>query len=95
MISEINKNFLKVWKDFPGSNNMKFLFVIIGLIVDLELVFKDFNFFISWLLEIYNANEGVFGLSFVFLFLIGFLACGILWFPSYLWENIKILKKKL
>lgn len=82
-------------KNFPGPDYMKFLFVIISLIVDLDLFFKDFNFLSLWLLDIYNANEGVIGQFFVFLFTIGFLACGIVWFPSYLWEGIKIIKKKI
>lgn len=95
MISEINRNFLKSWKDFPSPNYMKFSFVIIGFIVDLEIIFKDFSFFSFWVLDIYKANDGVIGILFVFILTIGFLACGIFWFPSYLWEGIKIIKKKM
>tara|TARA_B110000971_G_scaffold217826_1_gene255499 strand:+ start:490 stop:636 length:147 start_codon:yes stop_codon:yes gene_type:complete len=30
VISQINKAFLDKWKDFPGPNFLKFIFVVIG-----------------------------------------------------------------
>ena len=44
MFSEINAEFLKQWKEFPGTNTLKYSFVIIGLLCWLEYFIPDLKF---------------------------------------------------
>ena len=70
----------------------KFSFVIIGLLCWVEYFFPDFKFashYLSILFSSGNAFLGVISFSAMF----GCLACGLLWFPSYLWSIIKVFKK--
>ena len=89
MINEINKNFLNVWKTFPGPNILKYIFVIIGLLCWAEyfLEFKFASHYLSLLWGSGNAFLVVISFSAIF----GCAACAFLWFPSYLWSIFKTL----
>ena len=43
MIKRANDNFLNAWKDFPGSNFIKYSFVMIGLLCWVEFFYPDFK----------------------------------------------------
>ena len=92
MIEQVNNNFFDIWKTFPGPKILKFSFVIIGLLCWVEYFFPDFKFashYLSILFSSGNAFLGVISFSAI----MGCLACGLLWFPSYLWSIIKVFKK--
>ena len=92
MIKQANDNFFNIWKTFPGPKIFKFCFVIIGFLCWTEYFFPDFKFashYLSILFISGNVFLGVISISASF----GCLACGLLWFPSYLWSIIKVFKK--
>tara|TARA_B100001057_G_scaffold305368_1_gene305507 strand:+ start:61 stop:342 length:282 start_codon:yes stop_codon:yes gene_type:complete len=91
MINQVNNNFLNLWKDFPGPKIFKFSFVIIGLLCWVEYFFPGFKF-ASHYLSILFATKNILMMMISFIAIMGCLACGFLWFPSYLWSLIKSIK---
>jgi hypothetical protein len=93
LISEINKEFLDKWKDFPGSNFSKFIFVGIGLWGWIEMALypssPPLNDLFSYLWD-KGAIMGVLAM----IILAGQIACSIFWFPTYAWTVIKIIRNK-
>ena len=92
MLNKINKHFLNIWGDFPGPNQLKYIFVLIGLLAWIEFFFPSFKFasyyiYILWGSE--NAILGVISFSSIF----GVMACGFLWLPSYLISIFKVWKE--
>ena len=91
MIKRANDNFLNAWKDFPGSNFIKYSFVMIGLLCWVEFFYPDFKFASYWLGILFESENIILGvISFSSIF--GVLACAVLWFPSYVWSILKEFK---
>jgi len=91
MIKQANDNFLNAWKDFPGSNFVKYIFVMIGLLCWVEFFYPEFKFASYYLGELFGTENiilVVISISTIF----GCLACALLWFPSYVWSILKELK---
>ncbi|NQW07957.1 MAG: hypothetical protein HQ480_05600 [Candidatus Pelagibacter sp.] len=92
LISEINKEFLDGWKDFPGSNFSKFIFAVIGLWGWIETaLFPSVSplndlFYYLWDMGAIMALLGM-------IMLTGQIACSIFWFPTYAWAIIKATRK--
>lgn len=93
LISEINIKFLDKWKDFPGPNYLKFIFVAIGLwgLIEMALYpsISPFNDLFSYLWD-KGAITGTLAMSILF----GQIACSIVWFPTYAWVVIKVIRNK-
>jgi len=92
LISEINKEFLNKWKDFPGSNFSKFIFAVIGLWGWIEMALfpsiSPLNDLFSYLWD-----KGPITSVLAMIVLAGQIACSILWFPTYAWAIIKAIRK--
>lgn len=92
VISQINKEFLDKWKDFPGPNFLKFIFVVIGLWGWIEMALyptiSPLNDLFYYLWDI-GAITALLGM----MILIGQIACSIFWFPTYAWTVIKTIMK--
>ena len=91
MINKANELFLEKWKDFPGSNIVKYAFVIIGGLAWFEFFYPEFKFashYLGILFESENLLLAVISFSSIF----GCLACAFLWFPSYVWSILKEFK---
>ena len=92
MISKANSRFLEMWKDFPGSNIVKYAFVIIGGLTWFEFFYPEFKFASHVLGDMFARENIVLGvISFSGIF--GILACAFLWFPSYIFCCIKAIGK--
>ena len=95
MLNKINKHFLNIWGDFPGPNQLKYIFVLIGLLAWIEFFFPSFkfaNYYLSILLDKAMGGNAILGLiSFTAIF--GIIACGLLWLPSYLISIFKMWKE--
>ena len=92
MISKANSRFLEMWKDFPGSNIVKYAFVIIGGLTWFEFFYPEFKFASHVLGDMFASENIVLGvISFSGIF--GVLACAFLWFPSYIFCCIKAFGK--
>jgi uncharacterized membrane protein YuzA (DUF378 family) len=92
MISKANSRFLEMWKDFPGSNIVKYAFVIIGGLTWFEFFYPEFKFASHVLGDMFASENIVLGvISFSGIF--GILACAFLWFPSYIFCCIKAIGK--
>ena len=93
LISQINKEFLDKWKDFPGPNYLKFIFVAIGLWGWIEMALYPsislFNDLFSYLWD-KGAITGVLAM----VLLAGQIVCSIFWFPTYAWIVIKVIRNK-
>ena len=93
LISEINIKFLDKWKDFPGPNYLKFIFVAIGLWGWIEMALYPsislFNDLFSYLWD-KGAITGVLAM----VLLAGQIACSIFWFPTSAWIVIKVIRNK-
>jgi hypothetical protein len=92
LISKINNEFLNKWKDFPGSNFLKYCLVVFGLWGWIELVLfpniSPMNDLFSYLWD----KESITGvLAMILLF--GQIACSIFWFGSYAWSVITVIRK--
>jgi hypothetical protein len=92
VISQINKAFLDKWKDFPGPNFLKFIFVVIGLWGWIEMALyptiSPLNDLFYYLWDI-GAITALLGM----IILTGQIACSIFWFPTYAWTVIKTIMK--
>ena len=91
MIKQANDNFLSAWKEFPGSNFVKYIFVMIGLLCWVEFFYPDFKFASYWLGMLFE-SENIILMLISFSSIFGCLACAFLWFPSYVWSILKELK---
>ena len=91
MIKRGNDNFLKVWKDFPGSNILKYIFVLIGFLCWVEFFYPNFKF-ASHYLGILFASDNLILVVISFSTIFGCIACALLWFPTYVWSFLKELK---
>ena len=94
MLNKINKHFLNTWVDFPGPNQLKYIFVLIGLLAWIEIFFPSFKFadyYISIILNKAMSGNVVLGLI-SFIAICGVAVCGLLWLPSYLMSIFKVWK---
>ena len=85
MLEKTNKDFLNTWKDFPGPKFLKFGFVIIGFLCWVEFFYPDFKFASHYLYLLFGSGNALLGVI-AFSAGAGCLACGLLWFPSYVWS---------
>ena len=94
MFAEINAEFLKQWKEFPGTNTLKYSFVIIGLLCWLEYFIPDLKFASYYLTILLKSTENIIIWFFGLIIIAGLFACSFLWLPSYLWIFLKRLKNR-
>ena len=85
MLEKTNKDFLNTWKDFPGPKFVKFGFVIIGFLCWVEFFYPDFKFASHYLYLLFGSGNAFLGVI-AFSAGAGCLACGLLWFQSYVWS---------
>ena len=92
MINKANELFLEKWKDFPGSNIFKYVFVIIGGLAWFEFFYPEFKFVSHVLGDMFASENIVLGvISFSGIF--GVLACAFLWFPTYIFSIFQAITR--
>ena len=92
MISEANSRYLEKWKDFPGPSIFKFAFALIGGLAWFEFLNPEFKFASHVLIDMFGSGNIILQVI-AFSGIFGVAACGLLWFPSYIFCCIKAIGK--